>query len=124
MGEHARVRVCGWRGAQVHARNGRAQPGDPAACSAEIRWTDVHTRWVHVDGGLDVDHKAVFGRSVDQEEVRAGEMRLPADARERVARWLWRADAGGDSAWAFAGDLREPFYAQADELLAEMCGPE
>lgn len=40
------------------------------------------------------------------------------EAREIIARRLWVLDAGSDSAWPYAGELRAPFYAFADEVIA------
>ncbi len=41
-----------------------------------------------------------------------------ADARERLARWLWRQDAGGDVAWPRADSrMQEPFLRAADDAL-------
>lgn len=74
--------------------------------------------------GLDADRRRAVVHAQTRATMAYAQLvraaRLRPDAREQAARWLWRADAGGDSAWPVAGDLRAPFYAQADELLAEV----
>lgn len=54
-------RLCGWRGPEVDARNGRARPGDTEPCCRRIFWDEHSESWVHVVMQADRDHKAVFG---------------------------------------------------------------
>lgn len=44
------------------------------------------------------------------------------DARERAARWLWQTMTADAAAWPAEVELRAPFYALADGLLAEITG--
>lgn len=56
------IRLCGWAGAEVDARNGRCEPGDPQRCSQPIHWDDQRAAWAHEDETI--DHPVRFGRSV------------------------------------------------------------
>jgi hypothetical protein len=50
--------------------------------------------------------------------------RLVPDAVEQLARWLWIQDAGGDSAWPYAGEeLRRPFIEAAEDIHALIAAP-
>lgn len=45
--------------------------------------------------------------------------RLLPDAVDRLACWLWTQQAGGNSAWPYAGEtLRQPFVEAAEDILA------
>lgn len=103
------VRLCAWRNAEVHARNGRTEPGDPPPCSAEIGWTDVHSGWAHVDSRLDTDHKAVFGRTDQRDDSERGE--------------ALRLRYGIDGTPGDAQDVDHPFHpAQGGESWCVVCG--
>lgn len=101
------VRLCAWRSAEVHARNGRTRPGDPDPCYAEIHWTDVHSRWAHVDSRLDADHKAVFGRADYRDDAQRGE--------------ALRLRYGIDGTPGDAQDVDHPFHSSADGWCV-VCG--
>ncbi len=103
------IRLCAWRGEEVHARNGRVQPGDSDPCHAEMHWTDVYTRWQHVDVRLDADHRPVFGRADYRDDDERGE--------------ALRLRYGIDGTAGDAQDVDHPFHpSRSAESWCVVCG--
>jgi hypothetical protein len=89
-------------------------------------------RWVAAAGEPDlpsstVDYEIKHGARV----IRIGDWPAPSemwpDARERLARHLWTADAGSPDRWDsfnLDDEARAPFYTEVDKILAVIAGRE